>query len=547
MVKNLERYPVITLLLVCLIIFFCNLDELYVNIMEARNFITAREILSENNWLLTTLNGLPRYEKPPLPTWLTAISAATFGMKSLFALRLPAALAATLMVMMMYRFTLKLHLNTRLSLYSGLILATSFYVIFSGRNGQWDIFTHAFMLTAIYFLYNLFRGEHLWKNALLAGLFAGASFLSKGPVSLYTLLLPFIIAYGIVYKFGGFRKRLLPLIFFLLIMVVTGLWWFVYVRIADPEAFIAIASEEAANWGNYNIRPFYYYWSFFTQSGIWTIPAFIGLWYPYLKDRVSNKKAYLFSLLWTLSAVVLLSLIPEKKSRYLLPVLLPLAMNTSFYIEYLINKFAVIKDKKETFPVYFNFGLIALIGTIFPVAGYFFFGKELEGFMLAFLLTSILLCTTGLLMYRNLFRKNIRNVFFLTIAFILIIIGVGFPLENTFSNDNKDFHNIDQLADKAAQHGIKVYSFGEIAPETVWEYGKAAPRLDAFHTLKYPEETSFGVLVAPADETEFNRIFASGFDLRLEDVFDINYTAGKDEKDYKQRLVSRYYIVTKKL
>ncbi|RNL85603.1 phospholipid carrier-dependent glycosyltransferase [Sinomicrobium pectinilyticum] len=546
MVKILERYPAITLLLVCLIIFFCNLDELYVNIMEARNFITAREMLSENNWLLTTLNGLPRYEKPPLPTWLTAFSAAAFGMENLFALRLPAALAATFMVYMMYRFNLKIHRNNRLSLYTGLILATSFYVIFSGRNGQWDIFTHAFMIASIYFLYAMFRGEHLWRNAFLAGIFAGASFLSKGPVSLYTLFLPFIIAYGIVYKFSGFRRKVLPLIFFIIIMSLSGLWWFVYVRLADPEAFVAIASEEATNWGSYNIRPFYYYWSFFTQSGIWTIPAFTGLLYPYLKNRVSDKKAYLFAFLWTVGSVVLLSVIPEKKSRYLLPVLLPLAMNTAFYIEYLVREFATLKNRKETIPVYFNFGLIALIGIAFPIAGYIFFGKELQGLRVSFLLVSVFLCATGIFMLRNLFRKNIRNVFLLTIAFILGIILFGFPLENTFSNDNTGFHNINHLAEKAQKEGISVYSFGEIAPEAIWEYGTIAPRIDARSRIKIPAENSFGVLVPPVSETEFKRIFATDFNLRLQDVFDINYTAGKKEKDYKQRLVSQYYIVTKK-
>ncbi|NJW55184.1 hypothetical protein HC175_19915, partial [Salinimicrobium sp. CDJ15-91] len=127
---------------------------------------------------------------------------------------------------------------------------------------------------------------------------------------------------------------------------------------------------------NYNVRPFYYYWSFFTQSGIWTIPAFVALLYPYMKSRVSNKKAYKFALLWTLSAVILLSIIPEKKSRYLLPVLIPMALNTGFYIEYLFRCFKTL-EKKEKWVVYFIHGLIAVIGLAFPVAGYFLL--ELEG------------------------------------------------------------------------------------------------------------------------------------------------------------------------
>ena len=128
---------------------------------------------------------------------------------------------------------------------------------------------------------------------------------------------------------------------------------------------LATTTKETANWTSYNIRPFYYYWSFFSQSGIWCIPAFVALLYPYLKDKVFFKKGYQFTLLWTLCSVLLLSIIPEKKSRYLLPVLIPLALNTGFYIEYLFRRFTNMSDKREIIPVYFNFGLIGLIGLVF--------------------------------------------------------------------------------------------------------------------------------------------------------------------------------------
>jgi 4-amino-4-deoxy-L-arabinose transferase-like glycosyltransferase len=65
----------------------------------------------------------------------------------------------------------------------------------------------------------------------------------------------------------------------------------------------------------------------------------MGLFYWYLKPRVSNLTAYRFYLLWTLGSVIFLSIIPEKKSRYLLPVLAPLAMTTAFYVEYVIKNF----------------------------------------------------------------------------------------------------------------------------------------------------------------------------------------------------------------
>src|SRR5690606_27816531 len=81
--------------LVCVLVFFVNLEAIFVNIMEARNFITAREMIEGGNWIFTTLNDMPRYQKPPLPTWLTAFSGMVFGLDSLWGLRLPAAILAT--------------------------------------------------------------------------------------------------------------------------------------------------------------------------------------------------------------------------------------------------------------------------------------------------------------------------------------------------------------------------------------------------------------------------------------------------------------------
>ncbi|MBQ0739189.1 glycosyltransferase family 39 protein, partial [Aquimarina celericrescens] len=97
-----ERHSYYLLIIIGLI-FFVNLDAIYVNIMEARNFITAREMINLNNWLLTTLNDVPRYQKPPLPTWLTALFGNLANFKSLILLRLPAALCSLLLIFGFYK------------------------------------------------------------------------------------------------------------------------------------------------------------------------------------------------------------------------------------------------------------------------------------------------------------------------------------------------------------------------------------------------------------------------------------------------------------
>ena len=368
MIKIIEKYPVASLFLFVIVMLGFTIDAIPVSIMEARNFISAREMLTDNNWVLTTMNGDARYEKPPLPTWITAVFGFFFGIKSVLALRWPALLMVASIGVSTYFISKKLTDNTSHSLINGFLVITSFYVIGITIEGPWDIYAHGFMLAALLPLFTLLNNESIGvKTSLLFILFLAASVLSKGPVSLYVLFLSFLIAYGLTYGYKGKKLNYLKLLVLLIFGIFIGAWWYMHVRVVDPETFTAIAERETSNWSSYNVRPFYYYWSFFVQSGLWTIPAFISLLYPYLKSRVRHKKAYKFSFYWTLIAVILLSVIPEKKSRYLMPVLIPLAINTGFYIDYIIREFKDLKSKKETYPVYFNFGLIGLLAILFPL------------------------------------------------------------------------------------------------------------------------------------------------------------------------------------
>ena len=49
MIKLLEKYPVLSICLLVAIMLMPNIDSLNITIMEARNFITAREIVTDGN------------------------------------------------------------------------------------------------------------------------------------------------------------------------------------------------------------------------------------------------------------------------------------------------------------------------------------------------------------------------------------------------------------------------------------------------------------------------------------------------------------------
>jgi len=524
------------LIFVCLVLFISNLDVVYVNIMEARNFISAREMLTHGNWLHTTLNLEPRYEKPPLPTWFTALAMGLFGKNNLYGLRLPAVIAVIILIFSSFKLMTLVVKNNFHAFISSLILATSFYIIFSGRNAQWDIFAHSFMLLAIWQIFQILESSKInYKKWLYVGVFMGLSILSKGPVSLFALFLPFIIAYGFTYKFKGFSKQLKPAFIALILALIIGSWWAAYIYFTDLDAVQAIATKETAAWSSRNVRHWYYYWSFFTQSGMWTVFAFIGLLYPFVKKRVSHLKAYQFSLIWTLSAVILLSLIPEKKSRYLLPVLIPLAFNTSFYIHFLITK---AKDLKliDKLIAFFGFGLFALICLAIPVVGFIKF-PTLEANS-HFILLAIVLLLIGFALIYYLVKTHFKKSFYLSIAMMCSIMLFGLPLLKEFYN-NKQFINLSQLKKDNQTKDVPLFVKGYIAPELLWEYGKP------IDTFKNYEEVAalnkFGII----SQNSLSDNLKKDFNIVLKQRIDLNYMIKKSGKG-NNRLITQFYLLEKK-
>ncbi|WP_281323509.1 ArnT family glycosyltransferase [Flavobacterium aestivum] len=544
MSKLMHNYTFWLFVVACLML-FPHLDVIEVNIMEARNFITAREMATHNHWILTTLNDLPRYEKPPLPTWLTAISGIIFGFDSVYGMRIPVALITLLLVFGFYKLSEKLGLSKQQSFHNGLILITSFYIYFAGRDNQWDMYTHSFMIVCILFLWDLLNdSKKPLFNAVMAGLFFGFSFLSKGPISVYALLLPFLIAYGFTYKFQ-LKDKKLYLILILALGLIIGLSWPLYVKWADPATYLKVTKIESSRWGNYNTRPFYYYWSFFTQSGIWTVPAFIALMYPYLKNRVSNLKTYQFTLIWTLASVILLSIVPEKKSRYLLPVLIPMALNTGFYIEYLINNFKNISLKKEKGIIYFAFGLIAIICVVIPVGVFIKVKNDIAGFEFWLIALTLSLFAIGYFLFTNLRNKNFAKVFYAVIAVQVAVVVFGIPFTKLILK-NPDYASAKEIRKEEKSFGVRTYELNAFTPEIIWDYGFSIPILLNEKTNKpnLPSENKFGLLAIETDRVDSKKEFQN-YNLKKVSYIDLNHVP-LDSKKHNDRLTRIYYIVTKK-
>ena len=150
---SIDRW--VLLCLVCLTTFFVDNSVLVPDIMESGNIVTAREMVYDGNWIAPTMNGELRLEKPPLPTWLTAV-VEMIAPDNLGWQRGVAGLAALLLVFYFYCFVKNI-LGVA-PFVSVLILCTCHNVILMGRTASWDIYCHAFMLGAVYHLAVAIKG-----------------------------------------------------------------------------------------------------------------------------------------------------------------------------------------------------------------------------------------------------------------------------------------------------------------------------------------------------------------------------------------------------
>lgn len=529
------------IIVVCFFAFFVNNQIIPADLMESRNLATAQEMIHTDNYLMPTMNGEPRLAKPPLPTWIAAAVELAVP-ENLVVQRYMAGISATMMVFFLYFLVLRLTGNRNMGLLSSLVLASCFNIILMGRTATWDIYCHSFMLGAIYFLVLALeeKGKQ-WGRFLLAGIFLGLSFLSKGPVSFYALLLPFLISYVIMFRPSA-KGKLFPLIVMVLVCLVISTWWPIYARLTHPELAVAVADKESSSWLNHNVRPLYYYWQFPAEAGIWALFWVTSLCWFFWKRKVENSKVYIFSIIWTFVAFVLLSLIPEKKTRYLLPMLIPGAINIAFYIYHCANSIMSSKEK-NIFRI--NMSVIILILIALPVALYLMFFKSGMISLSLYIITSFISVSLAVFIFVSVFNKQRINVLKAFTGILLTMIMVEglcmIPAGNMFINSDRHSIRMLRRIDKVQDMQFFFNEQEQLRMELVYEANQIIRPLNVADSSLIQSKLPF-VLISgmPIDSLFANK------NVKIEyiDTYDNNWQK-KSSRKYNQELVRQVAIISK--
>lgn len=300
----------------CFSTFFVHNTVLRPDIMEVRNLVAAHEMVTEGHWLVPTMNGEYRLEKPPLPTWVAACVELVFG-DNLAVQRAMAGLMGLLLTLFLYLLTLRLTGRRQTALVAALMLMICYTIILQGRTVTWDIYCHAFMMGAVWMM--CVGGGMAWW--LSSALFMSLSFMSKGPVAFLAVLLPALIALN-AFRETRMRPRWTMVLGMVVATVALSGWWYLYVYLQVPEATSAIVHKESTSWVNHNVRPWWYYWRFFLETGVWA-PLLLYVMFRTVRGWRSESLPTRLAFVWMAAGVVLLSLFPEKKMRYLMPLMMP--------------------------------------------------------------------------------------------------------------------------------------------------------------------------------------------------------------------------------
>lgn len=285
--------------------------------------------------------GRPYFNKPPLVLLIHGLSLKLFG-ANLIAARIPSIIAACLVILFTMLIARKLGGN-KYDLISGLTLALTYGFFRRVREISLDMWLLVFILGAVYFGIAALSNKKIF-NFILVGLFIGLGLLCKPLLSFLSLVI-----LGLFYfTLGRYKLFFYLLIIAGLISILVGLPWHIYMWINFQDDFLnvylgqqvldrakgtLIESQLKSNWFyikllclNYwpwmitLISGFYFYFKNFFAKQKKTIPKYVD------NPSLLITLGFIFFAIFIIS----LSLFPDKKVNYLLPVYPALSWISTF-------------------------------------------------------------------------------------------------------------------------------------------------------------------------------------------------------------------------
>lgn len=447
------------------------------DLMESRNFITAREIIFNNEWFITTLNGQYRFEKPPLPTWLTAIVMKLFNnFSDEWILRIPVALISVLLIFFIYRFVQELTNTKNLPFLVSFVATTTFMLTKVGSENAWDAYPYIFMFGSITYLLKSLKSRKNWE-LFIASLLLSASLLSKGPVAIYGMFLPFIVSYITIYKFEIIKNNKMRIGIYLFTGLIIASIWPLTMILENKELFFSVMNKEKNTWSNKHIKSFFFYLNYFLFMGTWVFFSFVSFFKKWKFNDSSENKLFHLGIFWTILTFLLLSFIKMKKERYGFPMYVVSSIPIGIILNYYLNNNWDFfkKSDKALFYVQSIFISIVCIGS----AGIILWKKPNLFYLIIPFLGILIYLFNDKLVDKNSFKKR---VIYLS-GFLLLVVNSNLTwiIEKDIRGKNSShFPPLESL--QKNQKKFHIYS-NDFTIEDVWSVGQDIHFLEENETL----------------------------------------------------------------
>lgn len=308
---------------------------------EQRAAAEALDTIEQGHWLIAEIQSRPRLEKPPLPRWVSACLMLATGRTDERIVRLPSALAAVGVTMLVYGLGRRIGGRT-VGIASGLAFCSMFYAITEHRQAGNDGPLAFFTTLALYAIWRRLHGDRIgpelpapgdepgrsaWTVAALGAI--GLGFLTKGPVILVLVGLT-VLPYLALARRLGRGLRLLLDWRGIALMVVLCLCWPVPVLVARYDALSVWLLEIGQKVGSAGVT--HHEWriplvaEWFWMAMPWTPLAMMALVVPFTARGRAGRPAVWFAWLWAFANLAMFCTWSVAKPNYYVPCLPAVAL-----------------------------------------------------------------------------------------------------------------------------------------------------------------------------------------------------------------------------
>jgi 4-amino-4-deoxy-L-arabinose transferase-like glycosyltransferase len=308
---------------------------------EQRAAAESLDTVNNNHWLIAEIQGRVRLEKPPLPRWTSASLMLLTGRSDEVIVRLPSALAAVGVALLVYALGRRLG-GRWVGIASGLAYCSTFYAITEHRQAGNDGPLAFFTALALYAAWRRLHGDRVgpdllppsdepggrgWSVLMYAGL--GLGFLTKGPVILVLVGLTLVPYLAVSRRLKAGLRRLIDGRG-LVLMTVLSLCWPVPVLVYRWDALSVWMLEIGQKVGSAGVA--HHDWrtplaaEWFWMAMPWTPLAIMALLVPLSARGRAARSTLWFPWFWAFANLAMFSTWSVAKPNYYVPCLPAVAL-----------------------------------------------------------------------------------------------------------------------------------------------------------------------------------------------------------------------------